>query len=125
MTNYSIGDFLIQIKNAAMADKKVVTTKSNKLIRAVADVLKKGKYLDSVTEKDGMITVELAYHKKEPLLMDLRLISRPGLRVYKDVDAIESHRDISKFILSTPEGVLLSPEAKKKRVGGEVIAEIW
>lgn len=125
MTNYSIGDFLIQLKNAAMADKRNVTTKSTKIIRAVADTLKKSGYLDNVTESDGEIAVELAYHKKQPVLVDLKLISRPGLRVYKNVDDLESHRGISKFIITTPDGVLMSPDAKKKRVGGEVIAEIW
>ena len=125
MTNYSIGDFLIQVKNAAMADRRQVTTKSTKIIRAVAGVLKKAGYFDSVTEKDGEITVVLAYHKKQPILVDLRLVSRPGLRVYKNVDELENHRGISKFIITTPDGVLMSSEAKKKRVGGEVIAEIW
>lgn len=125
MTNYTIGDFLIQIKNAAMADNKEVTTKSTKIVKAVADVLKKAGYLDSVEVKDGVITVKLAYHKKQPILMDLRLVSRPGLRVYRDLDQLGSHRGISKFILTTPEGVLMSTDAVKKRVGGEVIAEIW
>ena len=108
-----------------MADKRIVTTKSTKLIRAVADVLKKAGYFDKVTENDGEITVEMAYHKKQPILVDLRLVSRPGLRVYKNVDELESHRGISKFIVTTPDGILMSTDAKKKRVGGEVIAEIW
>lgn len=125
MTNYSIGDFLIQLKNAGMADKREVTTQSNKLIKAVANVLEKSKYLESVEENDGNITVKLAYHKKQPILVDIKLVSRPGLRVYRKVDEINRHRGISKFIISTPDGIMLSTEAKKKRVGGEVIAEIW
>ncbi len=125
MTNYAIGDFLIQIKNSGMADKKEVTTKSTKLIRSVADVLKKNNYLDSVTEQDGNITVILKYHKKQPRLVDLKLVSTPGLRVYRNVDELGSHKGISRFIVSTPEGIMFSKDAVKKRIGGEVIAEIW
>lgn len=125
MTNYTIGDFLIQIKNAAMAEKRELSTQSTKLVKAVAEVLKEAGYLQTVEEKDGLITVELGYYKKQPKLTDLKLVSRPGLRVYKDVDDLETHRGISKFLLSTPAGVMLSKEALKKRVGGEVIAEIW
>jgi len=125
MTNYSIGDFLVQIKNAGMAGNHDVTTKSTKMIKAVAQVLKKGGYLEEVKEDKELITVSLRFHKKQPILVDLKLVSRPGLRVYKNVDEIESHRGISKFIMTTPGGIMLSDEAKKKRVGGEVIAEIW
>lgn len=125
MTNYTVGDFLIQIKNAAMADKRELSVKSTKLVIAAAEVLKKAGYLQKVEEKDGLISIELGYYKKEPKLIDLKLISRPGLRVYKNVDDLEAHRGISKFLLSTPVGVMLSKDALKKRVGGEVIAEIW
>ena len=125
MTNYSIGDFLIQLKNAVMADKKEVTTKSTKLIHAVADVLKKAGYLSTVVVTDDQISVELSYHKKHPILVDLHLVSRPGLRVYRSVDELQKHRGISKFIISTPGGIMLSSEAIKKRVGGEIIAEVW
>ena len=125
MTNYSIGDFLIQIKNAAMADKREISVKSTKLVSAVAQVLKKAGYLQTVTEADGMLNLELGYYKKQPKLVDLRLVSRPGLRQYKNVDDLAAHRGISKFLLSTPSGVMFSKEALKKRVGGEVIAEVW
>ncbi len=125
MTNYAIGDFLIQIKNAGMAGKKNVTARSTKLIESVADVLKKSGYLDSVTKEGENIVVSLRYHKKRPILVDLKLVSRPGLRDYRDADTLSSHRGISKFIISTPNGIMFSDQAAKKRIGGEVIAEIW
>lgn len=123
-TNYPIGDFLIRIKNAVMAGNRSVEVGSTKLIKAVAQVLKKGEYLSELKEKDGRLVVQLSYRKKEPVLMDVKLVSRPGLRVYMSVDELGKKRGPSTFVVSTSKGVLLSKEAIKKGVGGEVIAEV-
>ena len=123
-TNYPIGDFLIRIKNAVMAGNRSVEVGSTKLIKAVAQILKKGEYLSELKEKDGRLVVQLSYRKKEPVLMDVKLVSRPGLRVYMSADELGKKRGPSIFIVSTSKGVLLSKEAIKKGVGGEVIAEV-
>lgn len=127
MTNYPIGDFLIQIKNARLAERREVKTKTSKFIKAVADVLKKQGILNRVEQKDGNLEVELAYHKKEPVLLDLKLVSKPGLRKYMSIDNLKTRkRSKSTFlILSTPHGVMTSDEALKKGTGGEVLVEIW
>ena len=124
-TNYSIGDFLIRIKNAGMAGNKEVSAVTNTKILALANTLKKMRILDTVAVKDGLITVTLAFQDKKPVLMDLRLVSKPGLRIYMTIADIEEKRGPSTYVISTPKGVLSSKEAKKLRVGGEVIAEIW
>lgn len=123
--NYPIGDFLIQIKNAALARKQEVVIVNTKLIQAVADVLKDLGYLDRVKEDEGKLSVKLTYHRKKPLISLVRLISKPGLRIYSGVDDLEKERGPSVFIISTPRGVMSSREAIKKRLGGEVIAEIF
>lgn len=123
--NYPVGDYLISLKNAALAKKhEVVLTKTN-LIKAVADVLKKERFLDEVSVKSGKITSKLAFRSKRPVLIDLKLISKPGLRIYKNVDELEKIRKPSFLIVSTPKGVMTSKEAIKKRLGGEIIVEIW
>ena len=122
--NYPVGDFLIQIKNAALARKQEVDVSCTKLIRSVADEMKKMGYLDSVEEKDGRIIVKLTFHKKAPLISKVRLVSKPGLRIYVGVDDLDKERGPSVFIVSTPKGVMSSREAIKKRLGGEVIAEV-
>jgi small subunit ribosomal protein S8 len=122
--NYPVGDFLIQIKNAALARKQGVDVSSTKLIRSVADEMKKMGYLDSVEEKDGRIIAKLTFHKKAPLISRVRLVSKPGLRIYVGADDLEKERGPSVFIVSTPKGVMSSQEAIKKRLGGEVIAEV-
>ena len=123
-TNYSVGDFLIRIKNAAMARNHEVEIKSNKKLVAIAECLKKAKYLGEVSQKDGRLTVTLAFRDKKPVLMDLKLVSKPGLRVYTPIDEIEKKKGPSIYIISTPKGVLSSKEAVKARVGGEVLAKI-
>lgn len=125
MVNYSVGDFLVRIKNAAMAGRREIVVSETKLIKAVAEVLKKEGYLDAVTSKDGKLTVSLAYHKKEPVLINLKLVSKPGLRVYMTVDELSKIRGASKLVLSTPKGVMSTKEALKSGVGGEILVEVW
>ena len=122
--NYPVGDFLIQIKNAALARKQEVDVSCTKLIRSVADEMKKMGYLDSVEEKEGRIIVKLTFHKKAPLISKVRLVSKPGLRIYVGVGDLDKERGPSVFIVSTSKGVMSSREAIKKRLGGEVIAEV-
>lgn len=122
--NYPVGDFLIQIKNAALARKQEVVVANTKLIRAVAGVLKSLGYLEKAKEDAGKITVQIIYHRKEPLIGQVRLVSKPGLRIYASVDDLEKKKGPSVFIVSTPQGVMSSKDAIKKRLGGEIIAEV-
>ena len=124
-SNYPVGDFLIRIKNAAMIGRKETSAGNTKLIQAVAESLKKLGYLDSVEVKDGKISVTLSYHQKKPILYDLKLVSKPGLRVYKNVDEIEAAKGPFLLILSTNKGIMSSDQAVKERGGGEVLAKIW
>jgi small subunit ribosomal protein S8 len=125
LTNYPVGDFLIRIKNAALAYRREVACPSTKLIVAVAEVLKRSGYLSEVEVKEGEIKVSLAYKSKKPIIMDLKLISKLGLRNYMSVDDLRAKRGASIYVISTPLGVLSSKEAIKQNVGGEVIAEVW
>jgi len=127
MTNYPVGDFLIQIKNAGLADNKYLVVRTSKLIEAVAKVLKKKGILTKIDKKENNLEIHLAYHKKEPVLMDIKIVSRPGLRKYSSVDEIRNRkrRNASFLVVSTSRGVMSSDETKKAKIGGEVIAEVW
>ena len=124
-TNYAVGDFLIRIKNAAMAKNKNVSIAADKQVVAVAEAMKKIGFLDEVKKDKGILSVSLTFKDKQPLLMNLRLISKPGLRIYQGVSEIEKKKGPSVFLITTPKGVISSRLAIKNRVGGEVIAEIW
>jgi small subunit ribosomal protein S8 len=124
MTNYPLGDFLIRIKNAVMVGKKKVVFANTKVILACALALKKAGYLDSAEVKDGVLTIEITFRRKRPVISDIKLVSKPGLRIYMNVSEVAKRRKPSILLLSTPKGIISSREAQKENVGGEVIAEI-
>lgn len=94
------------------------------LINAVAKTLKDEKFLNEVDIKDGKITVQLAVYMKKPVLSNVTIISRPGLRIYMNADEIEAIKTPEVYIINTNKGVMSGKQAIKKRIGGEVIAKV-
>ena len=123
--NFPVGDFLTRVKNAAMAGNKKIQVPSTKQIAAVATALKKAGLVDSVKNEKGGLELSLAFKDKKPLVMNVKLISKPGRRIYMEVSEIGAKRGPSQYLISTPKGILMSKEAIKQNVGGEIIAEIW
>jgi small subunit ribosomal protein S8 len=123
--NYPIGDFLIRLKNAVIAGNKEVVVPTTKLIKSVSQVLKKSGFISEIKENEGSMSVTLAIRRKEPVLMDVRLISKPGLRIYMKVDELEKAKGPYVAILSTPLGIMTAMDAIKKKTGGELIARIY
>jgi len=119
-----VTDFLIRLKNASMAKNKNVQTRLTKKTLAVAEALKKLGYLDEVKKNGTILNVTLAYRSKKPVLMNIKLVSKPGLRVYLGTDELAKKKGPTIFLVSTPSGLVSSREAVKRRIGGEVIAEI-
>lgn len=124
MQTYPVGDFLIRIKNASLANRKEVEVFSSKFVKEVAKTLKEEGFLDTIEEKKGKIKVTLAFSHKKPVVMDIKLVSRPGLRIYRNVDDMAKIKRPTIFLISTPKGVISSRKAIKQRLGGEVLAEI-
>jgi small subunit ribosomal protein S8 len=125
-SNYRAGDFLIRVKNIALSGRGELSVQNTKFIEAIAKALKEEGYLQEITAKDGVLNAKLAYSHKEPVLSDLRLVSKPGLRVYKGKDELKGRKKGSSIlILSTPKGIMSHKNAIKNNIGGEVIAEVW
>jgi small subunit ribosomal protein S8 len=124
IVNYPVGDFLIRLKNAAIAKKHDVVVKKTLLIYEVAKLLQKSGYINDIKEDDGNLYLKIAYIRKEPLLLDIRLVSKPGLRVYKSAKELEAHKGPSFIIISTSRGLMTNMQAVKANIGGEVIAEV-
>lgn len=123
-TNYPVGDFLIRFKNASRAGVKEVVITHTKLIKAVADVLKAEGYLESIEVKDGQLTARLTFRNKKALLMDLTLISRPGLRRYVGATELMDIKGPETYIVSTNQGVMASNKARKENLGGELLVKL-
>lgn len=124
MTNYHIADFLIRLKNASMANIKELTMPTTNLIEAVAKTLKDEKFLEDIKVADKKITVKLAIYMKRPVLSDVTIISKPGLRIYMNTDEIAAIKKPDIYIVSTSKGVMSGKQAVKKRLGGEIIAKV-
>ncbi|HZJ18244.1 MAG TPA: 30S ribosomal protein S8 [Patescibacteria group bacterium] len=129
--NYQIADFIIRIKNAALAKRKQVLLPYSKLNKEVGKVLVKKGFLEeikeSITDDKKTLTAIVKYYKRVPILTNVEIISKPSLRVYgtvKDVLEIEK-RGKKTVIISTSKGVMTGNEAKKKGIGGEIIFAIW
>jgi small subunit ribosomal protein S8 len=126
-----IGDMLTRIRNAVMAKKKeVVVEPASKLKMAILDVLKREGYIEGYKiEGEGVkkkIIVYLKYYQGKPVIQVIERVSKPGRRIYVGVDEIPKvYNGLGIAILSTPKGVLSDREAKKLRVGGELICKVF
>ncbi len=126
-----IGDMLTRIRNASSArHEKVLVPKSRLKIR-IAEVLKEEGFIkDFVVHEDGTqgaITILLKYSAdREPAISDIKRVSKPGLRRYVPNDSIPRILNgMGIAILSTSKGVLVDREARKQKVGGELICTVW
>ncbi len=121
-----IADMLIRITNASKVSKESVHIPYSNLKAAVAKVLHQEGYISGVDTKNGNLSLKLSYINKQPKVQGAKRISKPSRRVYmgvRDVRPIKSGYGL--MVLSTPAGVLSGKDAKAKRVGGEVLFEIW
>ncbi|MEK7577892.1 MAG: 30S ribosomal protein S8 [Patescibacteria group bacterium] len=130
MVNDPIGDMLTRIRNAAMAHNRVIEMPNSKLKMAVATLLsKKGYVKDVKVTGEGVsktLHMELSYDGKEPVVIGIKRVSKPGLRWYvgkKKIPVVMGGAGIS--VVSTPKGVMTGKEAIKLGVGGELLCEVW
>lgn len=121
-----VADALIRIKNGYQVGKVSVVIKFSKLIFKLAQLLKEEGYLSEVEQKDREIIVTLKYNSRIPVLTDINRVSKPSLRVYKGVkDLPRVLNGLGIAIISTPKGLMTDKEARKLKVGGEILALIW
>jgi small subunit ribosomal protein S8 len=125
-----VGDFIVRLKNAAAAEKSVVTLPHSNHLEAIAKKLKQLGYVADVSVDDDIkktITVTLALDEEgRPKIRGVERISKPGRRLY--VSHRETHQvkmGAGARIVSTPKGILSDAEARKVRVGGEDLFKIW
>lgn len=129
--NHSVSDFIIRIKNASLAKRRQVVLPYSNINRDIGKVLKKEGFLEEIKEgKDGskrILTAVIKYEKRNPILNDLVVISKPSLRVYKTSKTIIDieRRGKHKVVLSTNKGVMTGHDARKNNLGGEILFEIW
>jgi small subunit ribosomal protein S8 len=121
-----VADALIRIKNGYAVGKPTVTVKYSKLILKLMKLLKEQGYVEGVSENKGIVEVTLKYDLRKPAVTDIKRISKPSLRIYKGVSELPTVLNgLGIAIISTPKGLMTDRQAKKLKVGGEVLAFVW
>lgn len=124
-----IADMLSRIRNGVAAHKSEVLVPFSNLKLWVANILVQEGYLEKaerLSDRFGTLRLVLRYHGKRPAIQSLRRISKPGLRVYRNSSELPRVRsDIGIAIVSTPLGVMTNKEARRRKLGGEVMCEVY
>lgn len=125
-----ISDFLTRLRNAQSAFRDLVELPSSRLKYAVAKILEREGYVANVSERtEGpkkVLSVALKYHGREPAIRSISRVSKPGRRVYGkagELPRVLSDNGIA--IVSTSAGVMTNKEARRRKLGGEIICEVY
>lgn len=127
MISDPIADMLATIKNGYLAKKDKVMIPYSKIKEEIAKTLIKSEYLLGIKkEPEKKLNCELKYNKGKPAIRKIIRISKPGRRIYvKSQQLPVVLGGLGTAIISTSEGIMTSQEAKKKKLGGEVICQVW
>lgn len=121
-----IADMLTRIRNAHLALHKEVSVPSSKMKQALAGILKQEGYINDYSVDEKAITIALKYHKGKPAIAGLKRVSKPGRRVYVGSSHIPRVQNgLGICIISTSSGMLDGVTAHERKVGGELLCEIW
>lgn len=128
--NYSIGDFVIQLKNAARARIKELYIPFSNSKKSIGKVLVKEGFLEDVKEEEiegkKMLRLKLRYQRRRPTITDITIVSKPSLRVHiASKEITQKQGKAQTAVLSTNNGIMTGKDAIKKGVGGELLFKIW
>lgn len=126
-----IGDLITRIRNSYLAHQKQTRASYSAIKENLAKILLKEGYLKKISvegkkPQEKELVLELKYQNKEPVITQIKRVSKPSLKVYLQAKDLKPFRGIFGIrILSTSQGLMTDKEAKKKNLGGEVICELW
>ncbi|MCK5459605.1 30S ribosomal protein S8 [Candidatus Parcubacteria bacterium] len=121
-----IADMLTRIRNAMAVNKPDAVLPLSKIKLKIAEILEKEKYIEKFEKKDDNILITLKYKNRQPAISYLKRVSKPGCRIYADFDNLPIVLDnLGIAIISTSSGLMTNKEAWRKKIGGEIICEIY
>jgi|SRR5579872_2039229 len=129
--NYLVADFMVRLKNAALARRRTALLPYSKLNKAIGQVLVKEGILGSLkeesTDNKKSLVATINFDKRVAVFTDVAIISKPSLRVYAPSDDRVGlvGRGLGITVVSTNQGVMTGRQALKKGIGGEVLFKIW
>ncbi|NOY54478.1 MAG: 30S ribosomal protein S8 [Actinobacteria bacterium] len=126
-----IADMLTRIRNANQAGKAVVAMPSSKLKQQVASILAAEGFIEGFESREAGVRRELVLQMKygtgrSRVIQGIRRVSKPGRRIYSGAsDLPRSHGGLGVMVISTSQGLLPDREARRRRLGGEIMCEVW
>ena len=125
-----IGDMIARIKNAQVRNHKKVQLPSSKFKVKIAEVLKNEGYIIDykVTPESNKshLEISLKYYSGNPVISSIQRVSKPGRRIFSRADSLPKiNNGLGIAIISTPKGVMTDIDARKQKVGGEIICKVF
>ena len=125
-----IGDMLARIKNSQMRNHKKVGIPSSNFKTKIADVLKNEGYINNFNvennDNKNTLIIDLKYNSGSPVITVIERVSRPGRRIFSSAESLPKiNNGLGIAIVSTPKGVMTDIEARKQKIGGEVICKVF
>ena len=124
-----IGDMLARIKNAQLRNHSKVSLPSSKFKAKIADVLKSEGYIIDYKindDKKPSIEINLKYNSGNPVINTIERISKPARRIFSSASSLPKiNNGLGIAIVSTPQGVMTDVDARKKKLGGEIICKVF
>ena len=125
-----IGDMIARIKNALVRNHKKVALPSSNFKVKIADILKNEgfikEYKIDTEDKKPVLSLELKYHSGNPVISNFERVSKPGRRIFSSADSLPKiNNGLGIAIISTPKGVMTDIDARKQKVGGEIICKVF
>ena len=125
-----IGDMIARIKNAQLRNHKVVELPSSNFKISISEILKSEGYIidykiNNETKKPTLL-INLKYHSGTPVISTIERISKPGRRIFSSAESLPKiNNGLGIAIISTPKGVMTDLDARKQKVGGEIICKVF
>ena len=125
-----IGDMIARVKNAQARNHKKVELPSSNFKTKIADILKNEGFIKNFTiaeeDKKPVLSLELKYHSGSPVISNFERVSKPGRRIFSSADSLPKiNNGLGIAIISTPKGVMTDMDARKQKVGGEIICKVF
>ncbi len=125
-----IGDMIARIKNAQLRNHKKVQLPSSKFKEKITEVLKDEGYIIDYKVSQALdksqLEISLKYNSGNPVINSIQRISKPGRRIFSSAESLPKiNNGLGIAIISTPKGVMTDIDARKQKIGGEIICKVF
>ena len=125
-----IGDMIARLKNSQMRSHKKIELPSSKFKAKIAEILKSEGYIIDYevksSENKSNLLISLKYNSGSPVISSIERVSKPGRRIFSSAESLPKvNNGLGIAIVSTPKGVMTDIDARKQKVGGEIICKVF